>query len=103
MSCYFSECFPFIMSDEACYISVLRFFSMIFTKCFKNSILLSGPNKTSERSSYLFSLVYSNFMNLFQSPLFMGAQIRRSLGHHLLLRLLVLCAPADFEAQSSLL
>ena len=34
-------------------------------------------------------------------------QRRRSLGHHLLhlliLRLLVLCAPADFEAQSSLL
>ena len=29
---------------------------MIVTKCFKNSILLSGPNKTSERSSYLFSL-----------------------------------------------
>ena len=32
-----------------------------------------------------------------------GAQTRRSLGHHLLhpliLRLLVLCAPADFEAQ----
>ena len=36
-----------------------------------------------------------------------GAQTRRSLGHHLLqpliLRLLVLCAPADFEAQSSLI
>ena len=36
-----------------------------------------------------------------------GARNRRSLGHHLLypliLRLLVLCAPADFEAQSSLL
>ena len=36
-----------------------------------------------------------------------GAYTRRSLGHHLLhpliLRLLVLCAPADFEAQSSLL
>ena len=36
-----------------------------------------------------------------------GAQTRRYLGHHLLhpliLRLLVLCAPADFEAQSSLL
>ena len=36
-----------------------------------------------------------------------GAQTRRSLGHHLLhpliLGLLVLCAPADFEAQSSLL
>ena len=36
-----------------------------------------------------------------------GAHTRRSLGHHLLhlliLRLLVLCAPADFEAQSSLL
>ena len=36
-----------------------------------------------------------------------GAQTRRSLGHHLLhpliLRLLVLCAPVDFEAQSSLL
>ena len=36
-----------------------------------------------------------------------GARTRRSLGHHLLhlliLRLLVLCAPADFEAQSSLL
>ena len=35
-----------------------------------------------------------------------GAQTLRSLGHHLLhpliLRLLVLCAPADFEAQSSL-
>ena len=36
-----------------------------------------------------------------------GARTRRSLGHHLLhpliLRLLVLCAPADFEAQISLL
>jgi hypothetical protein len=36
-----------------------------------------------------------------------GAQTRRSLGHHLLhpliLRLIVLCAPAEFEAQSSLL
>ena len=36
-----------------------------------------------------------------------GAQTRRFLGHHLLhsliFRLLVLCAPADFEAQSSLL
>jgi hypothetical protein len=36
-----------------------------------------------------------------------GARTHRSLGHHLLhpliLRLLVLCAPADFEAQSSLL
>ena len=36
-----------------------------------------------------------------------GAGTRRSLGHHLLhpliLRLLVLCAPADFETQSSLL
>ena len=34
-----------------------------------------------------------------------GAQTRRSLGHHLLhpliLRLIVLCAPADFETQSS--
>ena len=29
---------------------------MILTKCFKNSILLSGPNRTSERPSYLFSL-----------------------------------------------
>ena len=36
-----------------------------------------------------------------------GACTRRSLGHHLshllILRLLVLCSPADFEAQSSLL
>ena len=36
-----------------------------------------------------------------------GARTRRFLGHHLLhpliLRLLVLCAPADFEAQRSLL
>ena len=36
-----------------------------------------------------------------------GARIRRSFGHHLLhpliLRLLDLCAPADFETQSSLL
>ena len=36
-----------------------------------------------------------------------GAQTRRSLGYHLLhpliLKLLVLCAPADFETQSSLL
>ena len=36
-----------------------------------------------------------------------GAQIRRSLGHHLLhqqiLKILVLYAPEDFEAQSSLL
>jgi hypothetical protein len=36
-----------------------------------------------------------------------GARTRRSLGHHILhpliLRLLVLCAPTDFEAQSSLL
>jgi hypothetical protein len=31
-------------------------FSMIFIKCLKNSILLSGPNRTSERPSYLFSL-----------------------------------------------
>ena len=30
---------------------------MKFIKCFKNSILLSGPNKTSKRPSYLFSLV----------------------------------------------
>ena len=36
-----------------------------------------------------------------------GAQIRRSLGHHLLhlliLRFLVLCAPANIESQNSLL
>ena len=36
-----------------------------------------------------------------------GARTRRSLGHHLLhpliLRLFLLCTPADFEAQSSLL
>ena len=36
-----------------------------------------------------------------------GARTRRSLGHHflhsLILRRLVLCAPAGFEAQSSLL
>ena len=36
-----------------------------------------------------------------------GARTRRSFGHHLLhplfLRLLVLCAPADFKVQSSLL
>ena len=29
---------------------------MIFIKCFTNSILLSGPNRTSEHPSYLFSL-----------------------------------------------
>ena len=28
-----------------------------FIKCFKNSISSSGPNKTSEHPSYLFSLV----------------------------------------------
>ena len=33
---------------------------MIFIKCFKNSILLSGPNRTSESPSYLFSLVLGN-------------------------------------------
>ena len=33
---------------------------MIFIKCFKNSILLSGPNRTSERPSYLFSLGIHN-------------------------------------------
>ena len=33
-----------------------NFCSKIFIKCFKNSILLPGPNKTSVRSSYLFSL-----------------------------------------------
>ena len=29
----------------------------IFIKCFTNSILFSGPNRTSERPSYLFSLL----------------------------------------------
>ena len=29
---------------------------MIFMKFFRNSILLSGPNRNSERPSYLFSL-----------------------------------------------
>ena len=29
-----------MLSNEASYVSVLKFFSMIFTKCFKNSILL---------------------------------------------------------------
>ena len=31
-------------------------FVSMFIKCFKNSILLPGPNKTSVRSSYSFSL-----------------------------------------------
>ena len=35
---------------------------MIFTKCFKNSILLSGSNRTSVRPSYLFSLAKSYFL-----------------------------------------
>ena len=34
-----------------------RFFSMIFIKCFKISLLLSVPTRTSERPSYLFSLL----------------------------------------------
>ena len=37
------------------------FFSMIFIKCFKNSILLSGPNRTSECPSYLFFLADVTF------------------------------------------
>ena len=35
---------------------MLQFFSKTFIKCFKNSILLSGPNRFSLYSSYLFSL-----------------------------------------------
>ena len=31
-------------------------YSKVFIKCFKNSKLLSGPNRSSERPSYLFSL-----------------------------------------------
>ena len=34
-------------------------FSMVFTKCFQNSTLLSGPDKSSERPSYSFSLEIS--------------------------------------------
>ena len=34
-----------------------NFVSMIFIKCFKNSILLSGSNRTLERPSYSFSLI----------------------------------------------
>ena len=36
-------------------------FSKIFIKCFKNLILLSGPNRFSVRPSYLFSLVHTAF------------------------------------------
>ena len=32
-----------------------------FIKCYKNSIILSGPNRTSESPSYLFSLVEDFF------------------------------------------
>ena len=39
---------------------------MIFIKCYKNSILLSGPNRTSERPSYLFSLYFFSFIALNQ-------------------------------------
>ena len=35
---------------------------MILIKYFKNSILLSGPNRTSERPSYSFSLLQSYFV-----------------------------------------
>ena len=31
---------------------------MIFIKYFENSILFSGPNKTTERPSYLFSMYF---------------------------------------------
>ena len=37
---------------------------MIFIKCFKNSILLPRPNRTSKRPSYLFSLIADIFPTL---------------------------------------
>jgi hypothetical protein len=37
-------------------LSCQNLLSKIFIKCLKNSILLSGPNRTSERPSCLFSL-----------------------------------------------
>ena len=44
---------------------MLRLCTLIFQydirkKCFKKSILLSGPNRTSQRSSYLFSLLLTH-------------------------------------------
>ena len=46
-------------------------------------------------------------LHIFRECVRAGAGTRRSLGYHLLhpliLKLLVLCAPADFEDQSSLL
>ena len=47
------------LNDEACYVSVLQFFSMIFIKCFENSILLSRPIGISKCHSYLFSLIHT--------------------------------------------
>ena len=55
----------FIMPKASkCYIFVLWFFSKIFIKCFENSILLSGPNRTAESPSYLFSLVWNTFSKI---------------------------------------
>ena len=44
-----------------------NFFAMIFIKCFRNSMLLSGPNWTSERISYLRSMnfEFSQFFGIF--------------------------------------
>ena len=43
------------------------FFAMIFIKCFRNSMLLPGPNWTSERLSYLCSMnfEFSQFFGIF--------------------------------------
>ena len=43
-----------------------NFFAMIFIKCFRNSMLLSGPNWTSERLSYLCSMNFHNFLEFSQ-------------------------------------
>ena len=57
----------------------------------------------------IYIYVFDIKINIFRECVSTGAagpRTRRSLGHHLLhpliLRLLVLCAPSDFEAQSSL-
>ena len=56
---------------------------------------------------FMLSIIDQCINTVFRECVRAGAGIRRSLGHHLLhpliLRLLVLCAPADFQDQSSLL
>ena len=55
---------------------------MIFIKCFKKSILLSGPNRTAEHWSYLIIYVYGSFETFFRKKI-IDLNIFFILGFHL--------------------